>query len=220
MLGLQASVLIALAAVQFKRAHLPHLRLVRRVFGWALALAAGSALVAGALYPSSPLFGDRMFAGDVAGWPVFNDLVLAYLLPAALLLWLAHHNWLRIAGWSLGALWVATALRHLWQGPDLHLWRGIAQGELYAYTFALLVAGAIALAVALRTGRSDMRKLGLVLAGLAAAKAFLVDASELDGLLRVGAFLGLGLTLAGLAWLNGWAVARTTPPPETRSDTP
>ena len=220
MLGLQASVLIALAAVQFKRAHLPHLRLVRRVFGWVLALAAGSALVAGALYPSSPLFGNRMFAGDVAGWPVFNDLVLAYLLPAALLLWLAHHIWLRVAGWSLGALWVATALRHLWQGPDLHLWRGIAQGELYAYTFALLVAGAIALAVALRTGRSDMRKLGLVLAGLAAAKAFLVDASELDGLLRVGAFLGLGLTLAGLAWLNGWAVARTTPPPETRSDTP
>lgn len=207
-LGLHASVMIALAAVQFARARLPMLRRVRLAFGWLLAIVAGVALFAAAIYPSSPVFGDWLFYGKVAGWPVFNDLVLAYLFPATLLLWLGRSKWLLLAGWSLGTVWVATMLRHLWQGPDLRLERGIAQGELYAYTFALLVAGAIALAWALRSGRSDLRKLGLVLAGLAAAKAFLVDAAELEGLLRVGAFLGLGLTLAGLAWLNGWAVAR------------
>ena len=29
--------------------------------------------------------------------------------------------------------------------------------------------------------------------------------------MRVGAFLGLGLSLAGLAWLNGWIAQRTAP---------
>jgi hypothetical protein len=27
--------------------------------------------------------------------------------------------------------------------------------------------------------------------------------------MRAGAFLGLGLSLAGLAWLNGWVAQRT-----------
>jgi uncharacterized membrane protein len=31
---------------------------------------------------------------------------------------------------------------------------------------------------------------------------FLVDMSGLSGLVRVASFLGLGLSLAGLAWLN------------------
>jgi uncharacterized membrane protein len=44
--------------------------------------------------------------------------------------------------------------------------------------------------------------------GVAIAKVFLVDAAGLTGLLRVVSFLGLGLVLAGLAWLNRWAVRR------------
>lgn len=207
-LGLQASVLIALTWVQIRRAALPLLRRVRIALAWVFALLAATALVSAAVFPASPVIGVWPFVEPVAGWPVVNDLLLAYLLPAILLVALSTPPYLRIAGWGLGALWGATAIRHLWQGPDLRMINGIAQGELYAYTFALLLAGAVALAWALRTGRADLRKLGVGLAGLAAAKAFLIDASELDGLLRVGAFLGLGLTLAGLAWLNGWVVAR------------
>ena len=37
------------------------------------------------------------------------------------------------------------------------------------------------------------------------AKVFLLDAAGLTGLTRVVSFLGLGLSLAGLAWLNRWA---------------
>jgi uncharacterized membrane protein len=37
------------------------------------------------------------------------------------------------------------------------------------------------------------------------AKVFLIDAAGLTGLTRVASFLGLGLSLAGLAWLNRWA---------------
>ncbi|MFN3954387.1 MAG: DUF2339 domain-containing protein [Pararhodobacter sp.] len=207
-LGMQASVLIVLAWIQIRRAELPTLAWLRRGLAWLLGLVAGAVLIAAALYPSSPVFGDWPFVGRVAGWPVLNDLLLAYLMPAALLVVLSGWRALRFAGWGLGALWAASAIRQLWQGADLRIMRGFEQGELYAYTFALLAAGAVLLARALLSARPDLRKLGLLLAGLAAAKAFLIDAAELDGLLRVGAFLGLGLTLAGLAWLNGWAVAR------------
>ena len=207
-LGLQAGVLIALTWVQLRRAALPLLQHVRKALAWLFALWAAVALVAAAVFPASPLVGIWPFWGEVAGWPVVNDLLLAYLFPALVLLALARVRYLQFVAWGLCALWLATAIRHLWQGPDLRLLNGVAQGELYAYTFALLLAGAAALAWALRTRRPDLRKLGVALAGLAAAKAFLVDASELEGLLRVGAFLGLGLTLAGLAWLNGWVVAR------------
>jgi uncharacterized membrane protein len=37
---------------------------------------------------------------------------------------------------------------------------------------------------------------------LTVAKVFLVDMAGLAGLVRVASFLGLGLSLAGLAWLN------------------
>ena len=53
-----------------------------------------------------------------------------------------------------------------------------------------------------------LRRIALGVIGLTAAKVFLVDASGLTGLTRVVSFAGLGLSLAGLAWLNRWAGSR------------
>jgi uncharacterized membrane protein len=36
---------------------------------------------------------------------------------------------------------------------------------------------------------------------VAVAKVFLFDASGLDGLLRIGSFVALGLSLIGIGWL-------------------
>jgi uncharacterized membrane protein len=47
------------------------------------------------------------------------------------------------------------------------------------------------------------------------AKVFLIDASGLSGLTRVVSFAGLGLSLAGLAWLNRWAQTATKDNPPT-----
>jgi len=210
-LGLQASVLITLAWVQVRRATLPALPLLTRLRGalaWLLGIAAVVLLAVSTLPPVSPLFGGWFSGPRVVGWPVVNDLMLAYLLPGALLVRLAGWRVLRVAGWGFAALWGGTAIRHLWHGADIRIYGGFEQGELYAYTFALLVVGAVLLARAVQHARPDLRRIGLAFTGLAAAKAFLIDAAELDGLLRVGAFLGLGLSLAGLAWLNGWAVVR------------
>ncbi len=209
-LGLYASALIVLAGAQARRLALPVLRRLRLVLVWGFSGLAGVALFAAAIYPASPLIEGAPFATPVAGWPVLNDLALAYLIPAILIWTMARVQSHQLLAWALAGLWLGSMIRHLWQGPDIALAKGIAQGELYAYTFALLILGALALGAALRSGRADLRKIGLALAGLAAAKAFLIDAAALDGLLRAGAFLGLGLSLAGLAWLNGWIIARET----------
>lgn len=205
-LGLQATVLIALAQVQLGRAG-GFGRRARLALAGVFGLAAAACLGAG-LTIASPVFGDWALADGVAGLPVLNDLILAYLLPGAVLGAFARWRWMAWAGWILAAVWAAAAIRHLWHGPDIRLRHGVEQGELYAYTFALLVLGAVLVGRAVLAGRSDLRRLGLAAIGAAAAKAFLVDAAGLEGLLRVAAFLGLGLSLAGLAWLNGWAVAR------------
>lgn len=217
LMGIQGAVLIAASWVQLRRAVLmPESRamgVVRRVLAVLAGLAAAVCLVLGATI-LSPVFGG-WFADPVQGLPVLNDLILAYALPA-LVLWLVLAQVpgrAALVGRGLaalwGALWVANAIRHLWHGgtamSELH---GVYQGELYAYTVALLVAGGSAMALALRLGSTGWRIAGLGAIGLAATKAFLVDASGLEGLMRAGAFLGLGLSLAGLAWLNGWAAQR------------
>ncbi|MBV6637917.1 MAG: DUF2339 domain-containing protein, partial [Mameliella sp.] len=59
-----------------------------------------------------------------------------------------------------------------------------------------------------------LRRAGVAVIALAVAKVFLIDISGLAGLVRVFSFLLLGLSLAGLAWVNRWAQTRATPTPE------
>ena len=221
MAGIESASLIALVWVQRSRA--ARLRgshamtRVRQGLAVVFGIAAALFLMAD-VYLVSPVVGDSWFRSPVAGVPLINDLLLAYALPAAVL-WMALRGGQtrfaragRLVAALLGALWVALVIRHLWHGnAGMQLARGFDQGELYAYTVALLLAGAGALALALQRGVTRYRLVGLGLIGLAAAKAFLVDASGLEGLLRVGAFLALGLSLVALAWLNGWIAGRMGP---------
>jgi len=217
-LGLLATVLIALATVQHRRRlALADGKPLRRILAWIYGLAAAVLLLA-SLGPMSPVTGG-WFASPVQGTVLLNDLLLAYALPGLALLHALRPESgrfvmvLRAAGVALLAVWAAMVIRHLWQGSaGMQAHNGVAQGELYAYTVALLMLGAALLTRALQQGRSDLRKLGMAVVALAAAKAFLVDAAGLSGLLRVVAFLALGLCLAGLAWLNAWAVRQEMPP--------
>lgn len=209
-LGLQAIVLASLSWVQFARARrIVGFSRLRRALGWVLGLCAAVALVLG-VFLFSPL-AEGFLRSSVAGWPLFNDLLLAYGAPGLVIWWFSRMAPGRLGkmvrGCAIGlmVLWGGLVIRHLWQGANLSLSRGIAEGELYAYTVALLLVGAALLVRALSSGRADLRRAGMALVALAAAKAFLVDAAELGGLLRVFAFLGLGLALAGMAWLDRWA---------------
>jgi uncharacterized membrane protein len=53
----------------------------------------------------------------------------------------------------------------------------------------------------IRTRSRDWRIGSLVLMLLAVAKVFLLDASGLEGLLRIASFVALGFSLIGIGWL-------------------
>lgn len=194
--------------------------------GWLNALRAVLAAVFGLLGLLALLLGLTMLSplftswgGDVAGLPVLNTLLVAYLLPAAVLAlgaWRMRMRWVRLGLFGLAtaltAFWAFAALRHVWQGADgIELRFGYLQGELYSYTVALLVLGAALFYQSLARASTPLRRAGLVVIGLAVAKVFLIDISGLDGLTRVLSLVVLGLSLAALAWLNRWAQERVSP---------
>ncbi|UWR23361.1 DUF2339 domain-containing protein [Sulfitobacter sp. S190] len=221
-LGLMAAIWFGLALAQVQRTG-------GRVEGLMDKIRAGLAAVFGfvglvALVPSltqqNPLFSSAPL-DHVLGPVLLNSLAAAYLLPALVLVlgaWRLRQVDLRLrkalvaAGGALALFWLAMVLRHFWQGGDaMSLSEGIGQPELYTYTLALLLAGAGLFYQSLARRSLVMRRAGLVVIGLAVAKVFLIDISGLGGLTRVFSLLVLGLSLAGLAWLNRWAAERDAP---------
>ncbi|MEO0425216.1 MAG: DUF2339 domain-containing protein [Pseudomonadota bacterium] len=145
---------------------------------------------------------------DVGQTRVFNLLLLVFGVPV--LLGLAYRRWyapaLRASATAfagISALLFATVeIRHLFTGT-VHPSRPPIEGaELYTYSVVwLVIALALLLGGTWRLGQQAYRA-GLGLLGLVIAKVFLVDLSDLDGLLRVASFMGLGLSLLGVAYLH------------------
>lgn len=216
-LGLYGVIWLVLMLVQLRRSDLGGwMRFVR--LGLASVFAAlGFGAVLLAMTLSNPLL--NLVGGPVKGLPLLNTLAIAYLLPAVLLAvaaWklTALQFWMQrvffgVAG-VLTTLWAFSVMRHVWQGArGMDLQRGMSQPELYTYTIALLLLGAALFYQSLAKRNDMMRKAGLIVIGLSVAKVFFVDISGLQGLTRVFSLLALGLSLAGLAWLNRWAQSRT-----------
>ncbi len=196
------------------------LRLFRKALA-AVSGAIGLAGLGGAMLVANPLVNPGL-AGDnaVAGPTPLDTLTLAYLVPATLALaaaLLARNRLPRArlpllaASGLLAALWLALEIRRFWVGDTL--WQGgVPQGELISYTVALLLAAAALLYQAIARGSAPLRRLAMAVVVLTVAKVFLLDAAGLTGLTRVASFLGLGLALAGAAWLNRWAAGQQRGP--------
>jgi uncharacterized membrane protein len=91
-------------------------------------------------------------------------------------------------------------IRHLWQGAvDLDL--PTSNGELYTYSVVWMLMAVVTILVAASRASKPIYQAGMGLLMLVIAKIFLVDMSDLEGLLRVASFLGLGLALLGIAYL-------------------
>jgi len=147
----------------------------------------------------------------VLGVPVFSSLAVAFLPMAAVF---------AVAAWKVStpagsgfkplvafsglaaSCYAALEIRHLWQGPFIGLQLGVKDGELYTYTVVLLLTSFALLFIAFARRSVALRKLAMVGVGLTIAKVFLIDMAGLSGLIRVASFMGLGLSLAALAWLN------------------
>ncbi len=138
--------------------------------------------------------------------PIWNLLLLSFGGPVVVaLLYLFFHerafaNYAAGFGAMAFFIFVNMEIRHLWQSK-MHLSLPISDGELYTYSIVWLALAVVTLLAAAKTSRRMVNRAGMALLLVVIAKIFLIDMSDLEGLLRVASFMGLGLSLLGLAFL-------------------
>ena len=155
----------------------------------------------------NPIFWDNH---SIFGVPFFSSILPAYALPGAIQLAAVWHlSWLHwslrwpAAACGIGLIsgYAALSVAHAWRGPVLAR-EPMGDGELWTYTALLLVMGVALFITALQRQSLKIRYTANAVLILVICKVFVVDASGLDGLVLAGSFLMLGLSLAGLAWVN------------------
>jgi uncharacterized membrane protein len=154
----------------------------------------------------NPLW-DPASAEVISGTPIFNVLLLAYGLPV--LLWVLASRYFEpdlraffalLAGVGLW-LFVSLEIRHLWQGR-LDIFDAVKDGELYTYSVVWMLMAVGTMLLGTLYGRLAVYRAGLTLLALVILKIFFVDMGGLTGLLRALSFMGLGLSLLGLAFAH------------------
>ncbi len=156
---------------------------------------------------------------DVGTWPFVNLLLPGYLLPALGYAGLAMYArerrpkpyviLLALTGAVLAFVWATLSVRWFWQGTNIGDWKGFLPAETYTYSVVWLLIGVGLLALG---SRLDARSLRLASAGLvliAVCKVFLIDMSNLEGILRALSFMGLGGVLIGIGLFYQRILARS-----------
>lgn len=208
--SLNAIVWLAAVALLASRAAAERLSLTWRVRKWgAIALLA---LAAAQVVGSHMGFSNPVLTDDPVGSvPVFNTLLLAYGAPAVGFLYFAllARRRLRDPRWEIGLVALAGALvftlitlevRQFFHGSHIGGF-ALLDAESYTLSVVWLVTTLAILSVGLWLDRVAVRQVGIALLALVVLKVFVWDMSSLDGLLRVGSFLGLGLSLIGIGFL-------------------
>lgn len=168
---------------------------------------------------SSPLAAPH----NVGDLPIVNALLLPYGLPVIWLALLAQALQSRgrteLVPWAKGAAlvslftWITLGVRQYFQGAYLAA-DSVTSNEVYAYSAAWLVLGVGLLVAGAAWKDKVIRFASLAVMLLTVGKVFLYDARELEGLLRVASFFGLGLSLLGLSWFyTRYVFTREEPAP-------
>jgi len=197
-------------------------RLDRPLLVWAWRAQGLAALVCGSLLL---LFNPAVTNAPVGNLPILDWLLPAYLIPALGALAVSRRPGAipdapmraGLAGYTLvaGFVWISLQIRHLFHGPQIGLAEvPVGTAELWTLSAGWLAYGGLLLGLGIWRGSRAVRLTALAVIGLAAAKVFLVDMGGLEGLWRVGAFLGLGLVLIGLSQIYRRFVA---PPRDNQS---
>ena len=144
-------------------------------------------------------------AESIGSVPVFNVLLIGYGIPVvlAVVVYKRIEDLKKIAGLIsvIGLYMFATLeIRHLWNG-GIPLNTPVKEGELYTYSLVWLLISVAIMVLGAYKNNSDAKKAGVVALLVVVAKAFFWDMRDLDGLWRVVSFLGLGLSLLGIAYL-------------------
>lgn len=152
---------------------------------------------------------DPLFTNESTGRiAFFNLLFLGYLLPALAAGGLALYARGKRPPWypaMLGLLAAALAfayatlsVRRWFQGEFIGLWKDFTQLETYAYSAVWLLLGVLVLVIGVWQRSYVLRVASAVLIAAAVLKVFLIDMSELEGVLRALSFMGLGAALIGI----------------------
>jgi uncharacterized membrane protein len=107
---------------------------------------------------------------------------------------------LGIAASVLAFVYVSLEVRHFFDPHFARPGLGASGMELYAYSFFWLLFGVVVMALGFARGSAALRHAGMALVCIVVAKVFLIDMADLQGLLRVFSFLGLGAALLGLGY--------------------
>ena len=149
------------------------------------------------------------FTGELLGkWPFFDLLLIGYLLPGIAyggLAFYARHRrplpyviMLALSGVALAFTWVTLSVRRYWHGEGIADWKGFLQPETYTYSVVWLLLGVLLLAVGSKVDSKSIRLASAGLVLIAVIKVFLIDMSNLEGILRALSFIGLGAVLIGI----------------------
>ncbi|MEO0383606.1 MAG: DUF2339 domain-containing protein [Pseudomonadota bacterium] len=154
---------------------------------------------------------------------IFNLIGYAYALPALLFALVVRQGWgkkhkayINLAlGFTalLAFAWVNLTIRQVFSPNNLTL-EPVREAELYTYSVVWLLIGITMLAAGIYWRNLQLRAAsGLVLV-VVVLKVFLVDLSNLDGILRAISFIGLGAVLLGIGVVYQRALrtmAKSTP---------
>ena len=146
---------------------------------------------------------------NIGSWPIVNWLLLLWLVPASIAIWASQltksqrylHKLFTVFSGVLSVLYINAEIRHNWQGEFINLALPTSDAELYSYSLAWLIIGALVVVVGQLKTITVLQKFGLGILALVVLKVFLVDMANLTGLLRAISFIGLGLSLVALSWL-------------------
>ncbi|MDI4666817.1 DUF2339 domain-containing protein [Xanthobacter autotrophicus] len=154
--------------------------------------------------------------GESVGGVVFNDLLVAFALPAALALVFAGvqpvaRGRVKLAAGGLAIVlalaYITFEVSRLFQGEVLDAGE-ISSAEWYAYSAAWLVSGMALLAIGLWRGSRTLRLASAAVMVLTVLKVFLSDMADLEGVLRAVSFIGLGVVLVAMGWVYQRLLAR------------
>ncbi len=99
-------------------------------------------------------------------------------------------------------------IRRLFHGETIGLDLPTSEGEQWSYSLALLVCGLVVLGIGVVRQSRFLRLASAAYLALAILKVFIVDLSNLEGIMRALSFIGLGFTLIGIALVYQRVLAR------------
>ncbi|WP_245295676.1 DUF2339 domain-containing protein [Rhizobium rhizosphaerae] len=149
------------------------------------------------------------FTGEPLGrYPLVDLLGLGYLLPGLGFAGLAYlaagrrpKPYVTLIGAAAGVMifaWATLSVRRVWHGEGIASWKGFLPAETYAYSAVWLGLGVVLLIAGARRHAVALRLASAALVLVAVLKVFLIDMSNLEGVLRALSFIGLGGVLIGI----------------------